>query len=183
MPFDICMMDKDGEVVAIVEVDGPHHLYACSYGFDGRDIHVAHATTRRNDVLRDVWALGNAKVGMICLLSSSCDLVAARQWILGLLRDPGTLCDLHQLDSNAEAYKARDEREANAAAVATAAIADHAATAAAADAATAPLPDMDGLDFVFAPSCNDDDDDDDGDDDDDDDDADDADADVDVDEI
>ena len=53
-----CVSDRlSGEVIAIVEVDGPHHLYPVRYGDGGRDIVMAHAMTRHiNDLQKDTWA-------------------------------------------------------------------------------------------------------------------------------
>ena len=112
--LDICVSDRlSGEVIAIVEVDGPHHLYPVRWGDGGRDIVMSHATTRRNDIQKDAWALGQGHP-MIRLLAASSRCSAARTWVLGLLRSPASPC-LHQFPGDAAAYCARDAREAAAA--------------------------------------------------------------------
>ena len=110
--LDICVSDRlSGEVIAIVEVDGPHHLYPVRYGDGGRDVAMAHATTRRNDMQKDTWAIDTG-YPMIRLLASSSRSDAARAWVLGILRSPVSPC-LHQFTGDVVgAYHARDAREA-----------------------------------------------------------------------
>ena len=108
--LDICVSYRlSGEVIAIAEVDGPHHLYPVRYGDGGRDVAMAHATTRRNDIQKDTWAIDTG-YPMIRLLASSSRSDAARAWVLGILRSPVSQC-LHQFTGDVGAYHARDARE------------------------------------------------------------------------